>query len=59
MHCYAPKLQEVEGANWFGPVPLIDTLSKGLEEKYYGKFLRDRKNYTENHLEQLLSYVEF
>ena len=40
MHCYAPKFEEVEGANWFGPVRLTDTLSKGFEEKYYGKFLR-------------------
>ena len=22
MHCYAPNFEEVEGANWFGPVRL-------------------------------------
>ena len=22
MHCYAPNLEEVEGADWFGPVHL-------------------------------------
>ena len=27
MHCYAPNLEKVEGANWFGPVHLSIHLS--------------------------------
>ena len=30
MHCYAPYFQEVEGANWFGPVRLSIQLSPPL-----------------------------
>ena len=26
MHCYAPNFEEVEGANWFGPVRLFSHL---------------------------------
>ena len=27
MHCYAPNFEEVEGANWFGPVRLSINLT--------------------------------
>ena len=38
MHCYAPNLEEVEGANWFGPVHLsthLPPLPPGLATYFF------------------------